>query len=197
MRDHGIDRTRVAIVRARLAEMTGEMPSTEGGGGKGSHSDRTGSLAFRQQISPEHPDLGHLADIARRDADELDRLELLVIYRGNRRLPVANLLADIDRILTRWQPLTDTQAEGLRTKGDDSGAGWCQSHWRVGSQEPPRTAGSRMCRWCEDWVRALTDPDGDWALDLDMPPVNMVRLRAQGRRVDAAVPPRRRVSRDA
>lgn len=193
----GINRARIAAVRARLEEMMGTIPSSSGGGGKGGHSDRTGSLAFRQRINPNDPDYGHLADVARRDADELDQLELRFIYRSNRNMPVDRIVQQIEAIVRRWEPLTEAQADGLRTKGDDSGSGWCQSHWRVGSHEPPRTPGSTLCRWCEDWVRALTNPNGEWRLDLEMPPVNMVTLHAQGRRVDAAVPPRTKPARHA
>ena len=177
-------RREIAIARAEMDKALGNIPSVGDGPGGNSISDRTGNAAT------SHPD----RDPARRDSDTLDRLLASCERRARAGKPTDHITHAINILVQRWQPLTTKMAEGLRAAGNDSGDGWCQSCWRVGSTSPPRTTGSQLCRWCEDWVRTLTDPDGDWALDLDMPPLGMVELHGQGRRIDSVLPPRRRTS---
>lgn len=185
-----IDRRRVARVVAKLSEMTGEMPSSDGGGGKGGHSDRVASLAFRHTIHPDDDMRGEHSDVATRELAQISELEQAIMVRARRGGNPALLLFRLDLALRRCE-LTDRQAEGLRVRADDSGAGWCQSHYRVNAQVPPRTPGGRLCRWCEDWVRALNDPDGDWAHTVDFPPIEMVRADAQGQSPRRFIPQRK------
>lgn len=150
---------RIDKARQRMNEAMGTIPSSEGGGAKGSHGDRTASIALNLHN-----------DIAYRDSRLLDKAIKRLATN-----PSVNARFQLDDILRRWE-LTDQQAEGLRVKGDDSGAGWCQSHWRVGSTEPPRTQGSKLCRWCEDWTRRINDSGHT----VDMPPRDFVDARARG-----------------
>jgi hypothetical protein len=184
-----VTRRRVAVVRARLEQMTGEMPSTEGGGGKGSHSDRTGNLAFRHTLAPSDPRV----DIALRDMIEMDRLVQRITARMERQLPFGRDLAALEVILATWEPLNERQVDGLRSKGDDSGAGWCQSHWARGATRPPRSPGGRLCQFCENWLRVLNDPEGEWGLALEVLPQSMIDRNALKKHVtERDLPPKRR-----
>lgn len=168
----------------RMLDAIGNIPSSGDGPSSSNISRPTENAAIA------HPD----HDPARRDLDTYDRLRESWLRRKRDGKPTEHIEHGIALIVQRWQPLTAKQSDGLRAKGDDSGEGWCQSCWRVGSTAPPRTVGSNLCRWCEDWVRTLSDPDGEWALEVTMPPLGMVELHAQGRRIDAVLPPRRRGS---
>ena len=136
---------------------------TEGG--------RTAALALRATMA---------TDPAVRDLAALDRLcpdgttrQLERFHEAGARITRA--VSELHELCNRWAP-TEQMVDGLRTAGNDSGDGWCKSHWRVGSTEPPRTPGSTLCRWCEDWTRRLRDAGHD----LDMPPKAFVAARARG-----------------
>jgi hypothetical protein len=126
-----IDRTRIATVRARLEEMSGEMPSSSGGGGKGGHSDRTGSLAFRHRINPNDPEWGHLADVAAAASRELDRLERTIILRAENGEPTSRMVARLDDLLAQWEPLTNWQQSSLQSETALVGELGCVSCRRV------------------------------------------------------------------
>ena len=191
MKQRQIDQELLSRVLQRLDEQMGNMPSSEGGGGKGGHSDRTGGLAFRHLIHPDDEKRGEQADIARRERDRIDGLQRAIVRSAKLGLSTAEDVARLDQILRR-NDLSEKQLERLRSKGDNSGAGWCQSHIRepLLAQEAPRTPGSAMCRWCDDWVRALNDPEGPWRLEVAFPPIEMVRARIQGQSVERFIPKR-------
>lgn len=135
------------------------------------HGDRTLSLALKHTMS---------TDPAVRDLARLDRLcpdgttrQLERFHEAGAKITRA--VSELHELCNRWAP-TDRMVDGLRTAGNDSGDGWCKSHWRVGSTEPPRTPGSTMCRWCEDWTRKLRDAGHQ----VDMPPREFVAARARG-----------------
>jgi hypothetical protein len=180
---------RVRAVIRRLDAMTGEMPSTDGGGGKGSHSDRTGSLAFRHELEPGDPRV----DLARRDLDEITRIYAAIIRRQRLGRSVAQEVTRLDELLRGWE-MTDRRAERLRAGADDRGQGWCQSHWRWGVVYPPRTEGSKLCAWCEGWLRRFNDPDDEWGgLDIVVVPERMVLAHSERRKVTLRdLPPARR-----
>jgi hypothetical protein len=50
----------------------------------------------------------------------------------------------------------------------------CPSCWRDGGYRAKVRADGRMCRWCDDWARELK---------ADMPPLMLVELHHQGRRI--------------
>lgn len=70
-----------------------------------------------------------------------------------------------------WRDSLTDQAGAALANGNDP---WCQSCLRAGRFVPPRTAGSRLCRWCGDLARSL---------ELDVPPLPLVELHAEGRRI--------------
>jgi hypothetical protein len=139
---------------ALLVDSQPGYPSGDGGPrGKGAVSDRTGSLA----VAPP--------DAARSDLDWLCRL----LDRA------CADLADAARIAHRWQPPSPRWREVLATEAaaDLGNDGACTSHLRVQKVVPPRTAGSQLCRWCEDMKRDLGG----------MPPTWLVDRHDQGRRL--------------
>jgi hypothetical protein len=148
---------RYRSVRPKLEEYLGNMPSSEGGGGKGGHSDRTATIA----LAP--------------DAARLD-LQWLDLHVG--RLTITSSITArirIDDTLRRWE-LTEAQADGLRVKADDSGDGWCKSHWRVHSLAPPRSPGSDLCDWCYRWTVRINDAGHP----ATMPPREFVDAHSRG-----------------
>lgn len=154
---------RIPLARKRMLE---NLPGygTGGDGPTSGHGDRTLSLALKQTMAtdPAVRDLQRLAELER---DLKGRVET---GRGFHRE-----LGQLKIIVDRWAP-TDRMTDGLRTAGDDTGEGWCKSHWRVGSCHPPRTQGSKLCRWCEDMAREL---------GMEMPPQMLVQMRAEGKRI--------------
>lgn len=127
----------------------------DGPSGRGGHSDRTGDLATRT-----HP------DIARQARDALDHLT-------NR---ITNDIRDLDALTRRWTPPSSKWRDALATEAatthEDT---WCTSCIRVGSLTPTRTPGSRLCRWCEDMTRELTNTPPEW----------LVEKRRQGGRINS------------
>jgi hypothetical protein len=185
-------RRRLPAARTALAIAIGDMPCSGTSQGGSGTSDRTGRIA-----------LGVIdgVDTAWTDSRELDRLERIIIAKCNNGLSWTYLLPRVLDIVDRWAPSDSRRRKlhaNLRSASDDllGQADWnkCQSHRRVDGVAPPdtRRQGGKLCRWCEDWVRALTDPDGDWALDIDMPPLEMVNANAHGMKIDRHIPPRRR-----
>ena len=134
---------------------------TDGPGGLGSHSDRTGDLAARTLDG--HPDQ------ARRDRDDLDHL--------TRR--IAGDVRDASDIARRWLPPSTKWRDALATEAatsthaDDA---WCTSCLRVGSLTPRRSGGGTLCRWCQDVGREV---GGEL-------PIWLVEKRRQGGRVTQA-----------
>ena len=157
-------RHRLPAVRQRLDEALGNIPSSEGGGGKGSHGDRTATLA----INADH-------DIAMRDSKLITEQMGTILRLAAQGRSTINARFTLDDLLRRWE-LSERQAEGLRVHGDDSGTGWCQSHWRAGHTEEPRTPGSKFCRWCEDWTRTYRAA----GLDVTAPSITHVDASARG-----------------
>ena len=160
----------IAIARVEMDKAMGNIPSVGDGPGGNSISDRTGNAAT------SHPD----RDPARRDSDTLDRLLASCERRARSGKPTDHIAHAINILVQRWQPLNAKMAEGLRSQGNESGDGWCQSHWRVGSAERPRTEGSQLCRWCEDVKRELTVRCG---FEVGLPPRSIVDMRARGMRI--------------
>ena len=128
---------------------------------KGDHSDRTGDMASRRLDDGVEP--------CTRDLNELDAACARIAKD-------VTLVADIIR---RWparpnpdwaKALRDEAAASLNTSTDR----WCASHLAVGSMEPTRTGGSRLCRWCEDLARTLK---------VSEPPAELVEKLARGQRI--------------
>jgi len=184
---------RLPAARQALDRCTGTIPAAGGGTGASSGvSDRTGRLALC---------IIDGMDQAIVDSRLLDALERTTIARLNAGDPIGHQLAAILDIVDRWAPAEKRKRaleQNLRDAADDmvDRADWnkCHSHRRVQGVAPPETRrpGGKLCRWCEDWVRALTDPNGDWQLDIDMPPLDMVNANAHGTKIDRHIPPRRR-----
>ena len=118
-------------------------------------SDRTGRLATAE-----------VADFARRDLDDLDRL----LSR------IADDVVFVADIVRRWQPPSAKWREALSTEAAKNFvAKECRSCLRVGHHSYDlRSPGSLLCRWCEDWKREL-GRKGDL-------PLWFVQIHANGRR---------------
>jgi len=160
-----IDRERIAVVRARLEEMSGEMPSASGGGGKGTHSDRTGSLAFRHRINPDDPEYGHLADVAAAASRELDRLETIIITRAEKGEPTSRMVARLDDLLAQWEPLTNWQQSSLQSETALVGELGCVSCARVEDSLgrklwSPKHDGMDVCLRCHRDLKRQRARDG-------------------------------------
>lgn len=142
---------------ARLHEQEPGYPSTTIGAGGSSGTTLTQPERLANRI--HH-------DPAIRDLATLDR--------ATRHL-YANV-ADIYGVVTAWgqptrhaQPTDDDGTEG-------PGPDWCRSCWRDDRHcEPVRAAG--LCRWCADWNLA----------NGQLPPVEILRARHQGRRITSAL----------
>ncbi len=169
-----IDRDRVAVVRARLAEMSGEIPPSGGGGGKGGHSDRTGSLAFRHRIDSDDPDRGHLADVAGAASKRLDDLERRIVIAAERGRSTRGLVRQLNDLLSDWEPLGEWQTDNLRAQGGEGEAG-CVSCRRVGAWSPLRTL--TLCRTCE---KILARVAGLYVWDEDVPPRALIDMSRRG-----------------
>lgn len=146
----------IVVAYRELAKNQSGIPSGgDGAHGKGDHADPTGAMATGRP------------DPARAAFDELDRL-------------VRRIAADISdalRIARQWQPPRGQWRDALATEAAQALADdpWCESCLRVGSMSPTRTPGSRLCRWCEDTLRALGRRG--------QIPTWLVERHAQGRRI--------------
>lgn len=178
-----------------MDEARGNMPGGGPQNGSGGVCTNGGPTA---RIAVEH--LSGRADMADTDEARLDKL-MIRLHAEICRLKVdcTATATQVVAILDVWAPPAHIAAkrdENLRAASDDLlntvEHNHCQSHLRVGSVELARTEGSKLCRWCEDWTRWLNDPAGDWALEVDMPPEEMVQARVEGRKIDRHIPPRRR-----
>lgn len=162
---------RIRETEARLIDYVGDMPSTEGSGGKGTHSDRTGSLAFRFAKIQRRAEGDPHPDPAFRDLMDLRRIRQRITARTS----TSRDERDADNICHRWQPLTENQAARLRA---ESGAGdpGCRSHARVTgpSGRPmyePCHPGLNNCQWCTRTLARIVLRDGHGADDMVHPPV--------------------------
>ena len=147
------------LVLRTLAELQPGYPT--GGAGPGRRndvSDPTGQLATG----------GAAADPVRQAQDELD----LALAQA------AGALMRARALVRTWRPpagqwrdsLTDQATAALANNNDP----WCQSCLRAARFVPPRTQGSRLCRWCSDMARTC---------GRDLPPLQLVERHAQGRRI--------------
>ena len=147
------------LVLRTLSELQPGYPT--GGAGSGSRndvSDPTGELATG----------GAAADPVRQAQDELERALA----------QAAGALLRAQAVVRAWRPpagrwrdsLTDQATAALANSNDP----WCQSCLRVNRFVPPRTQGSRLCRWCSDVARTC---------GRDLPPLQLVERHAQGRRI--------------
>ena len=164
---------RYGTVLDRIHTYIGDMPSAAGsGGGSFSDSDRTGNRASALVDGKDLRDVDFGLYGLRALNDLWPRLQ------RDRRAgkDTTHLRFRLDNLFREFEPPSDHQADGLRVHGDDSGAGWCQSHWRVGSTQPPRTGGSKLCRICEEWVRAMRSAGHD----VEFPPREAVDGHARG-----------------
>lgn len=150
------------LVLRTLAELQPGFPS--GGNGPGRRndvSDPTGELATG----------GAAGDPVRRAQDELEQALA----------QAAGALLRAQAIVRTWRPpagrwrdsLTDQASAALANSNDP----WCQSCLRVNRFVPPRTEGSRLCRWCSDMARTC---------GRELPPLQLVERHAQGRRITDA-----------
>lgn len=150
------------LVLRTLAELQPGYPT--GGGGPGRRndvSDPTGELATG----------GAAGDPVRQAYDELETALA----------QAAAALLRAQTVVRAWRPpagqwrdsLTDQATAALANSNDP----WCQSCLRVARFVPPRTQGSRLCRWCGDMARAC---------ERDVPPLQLVERHAQGRRITDA-----------
>ena len=182
-------RRRLPAAREAILRAVGDIPASGGSGGTGGVSDRTGRLACAviEGVDAAYRDLGRLTSIewANRTHGGVTRHQLDVLLE----------------LCDRWAPTEQRRAAiaaNLKAASDDmlDRADWnkCQSHRRIKDVAPPdaRRQGGKLCRWCEDWVRALNDPDGDWAMNVDMPPIEMVRANAHGMSINRHLPRRTR-----
>jgi len=182
---------RLPLARANLQRAIGDMPASGQQGGTQGVSDRTGRIALAVLDG---------TDTAWTDLQHLDALMQSMMLRCNHKKPISRQLAQLIDILDRWAPPPKRRRaieSNLRAAADDmlDRADWnkCVSHRRIPGVAPPETRrqGGKLCRWCEDWLRALTDPDGEWALDLELPPLELVKANAHGMKIDRHIPPRR------
>lgn len=96
--------------------------------------------------------------------------------------PHGALHREMERVVERLADLVDrlapsnAAADHLASKASDAcPAGRCESCFRDGGHlSPTRTAGSRMCRWCEETARTLA---------LDLPPLMLVQRHNRGQRI--------------
>ena len=186
---------RLPAAREAIDRHIGNIPSAAGSTRASGTSDRTGSMACKLLSSVD-------ADVAWRDDKELDRLERIVIHQARTGQAITRTLDSMLVIVNRWNPEPKRKRmldEGLRAASDDrlnvTTHNNCQSHLRIGAIVAARTEGSRLCRWCEDWVRALNDPDGEWRMNVDMPTEQMVRANQDGRLLSRHLPPRHKLAR--
>lgn len=117
---------------------------------------------------------------ADRVSDRLHRLD-------RARQLIAPLAREMRGIVRETCPqATGLQKVTLDTEADIAGAGWCVSCWRDNKHTEPRavdgkgrTIYANFCRWCGDFVGAHRDVLGAQG----MPPLELVKLRHQGKRV--------------
>jgi len=147
------------LVLRTLSELQPGYPTgSAGGGGRNDVADPTGELATGRAA----------ADPVRQAQDELD----LALAQA------AGALMRAQAVLRAWRPpagrwrdsLTDQATAALANANDP----WCQSCLRANRFVPPRTQGSRLCRWCSDMARTC---------GRDLPPLQLVERHAQGRRI--------------
>jgi hypothetical protein len=150
---------RYRSVRPKLEEYLGNMPSSEGGGGKGGHSDRTATIA----LAP--------------DAARLD-LQWLDLHVG-RLTGTSSITARIriDDTLRRWE-LTEAQADGLRGDTQGKGEPGCRSCARIHDTlgRPlwsPRHPGLEVCQRCHRTLKRQRIHDG--YRDSDLVAVTVLR----------------------
>lgn len=150
------------LVLRTLADLQPGYPT--GGAGPGQRNqvaDPTGELATG----------GAAGDPARQALDELE----------DTLAQAAACLLRAQTLVRAWRPpagrwrdsLTDQATAALANSNDP----WCQSCLRVSRFVPPRTQGSRLCRWCADMARTC---------GRDLPPLQLVERHAQGRRITDA-----------
>lgn len=188
-------RRRLPAARKALQAALGDLPSRNGA--EGVSGGGTGEWGPTVTIA-----LTLAQDEAVRDSRRLDKLMLLMAARCRHAQPITQQLSEVIDICDRWAPTAKRKTaleDNLRAAANDQlntvKHNDCQSCIRAGAREPARTEGSRLCRWCEDWVRALNDPDGDWAMQVDMPTEQMVKARRDGRLLSRHLPPRKKWAR--
>lgn len=147
------------LVLLTLSELQPGYPS--GGAGPGRRNDvadPTGQLATG----------GAAADPVRQAQDELE----LALAQA------AGALMRARALVRTWRPPSDQWRDSLTDQATAALANtndpWCQSCLRVTRFVPPRTQGSRLCRWCSDMARTC---------GRDLPPLQLVERHAQGRRI--------------